>query len=608
MKKTTKANFSKTMDSSDDVVNISDVIDVIQRDQIGNSQGNDDMQLDVVEESVRSPALLLENQAAMKMRLMPWEGDTPKPYIKILEQPSTGIRFRYEIEGRSAGSIPGRRSTPDQKTYPTITIVGYTGKMSVVVSCVTAEDNPAIKPRPHPHNLVGKQNCEHGFCKVKLKGDNMTVPFQNLGIQCVKRKDVEKSLSIRKTFGVDPFNTGFAHSKTRGNFALNKVRLCFQGFILKKLEDGTTGCIPLDPVVSEPILERKATSGLNIFKMSHYSASVAGGLEMIILCDKVSKEDIQIRFFEERPDSVWEAYADFQPTQVHYQHAIYFRTPKYNNQEITEPVTVQVQLTLRNKPERGPPRDFEMLPLANVGLKRKSPQARVSEFLTVKPEKRSKTVSPSLKKCIKTEPRLSPFGMSGGSVSPNPYFCALSTSPQPGPSYQQYRSGSPMIQEIIYNIPLDQYQPSLQNPYEFPQPLKVHNEFQSPSRIQMDAIFLENPPLLPYQQATATGIQFQSVGPGVYQSPAGLNLLTEENSFLNLDSQRLLAPGTDFGTSELINAVLDHKLSQELKEGLEISALSPEPDREESSGTTDSFTELARDIQTLNEMCKPRFN
>ena len=40
---------------------------------------------------------------------------------------------------------------------------------------------------------------------------------------------------------------------------------------------------------------------------------------MILLCDKVPKEDIQIRFFEPRGDSAWEAYADFQPAQVHHQ-------------------------------------------------------------------------------------------------------------------------------------------------------------------------------------------------------------------------------------------------------------------------------------------------
>lgn len=65
-----------------------------------------------------------------------------KPYVKITEQPAgKALRFRYECEGRSAGSIPGVNSTPENKTYPTIEIVGYKGRAVVVVSCVT-KDQP----------------------------------------------------------------------------------------------------------------------------------------------------------------------------------------------------------------------------------------------------------------------------------------------------------------------------------------------------------------------------------------------------------------------------------------------------------------------------------
>lgn len=62
------------------------------------------------------------------------------PYASILEQPaSKALRFRYECEGRSAGSIPGANSTSDNKTYPTIQIANYVGRAVVVVSCVTKD-------------------------------------------------------------------------------------------------------------------------------------------------------------------------------------------------------------------------------------------------------------------------------------------------------------------------------------------------------------------------------------------------------------------------------------------------------------------------------------
>lgn len=65
-------------------------------------------------------------------------------YVKITEQPaSKALRFRYECEGRSAGSIPGVYSAPENKTFPSIQVVGYRGRAVVVVSCVT-KDSPYV--------------------------------------------------------------------------------------------------------------------------------------------------------------------------------------------------------------------------------------------------------------------------------------------------------------------------------------------------------------------------------------------------------------------------------------------------------------------------------
>lgn len=63
------------------------------------------------------------------------------------------------------------------------------------------------------------------------------------------------------------------------------MRLCFQVF----LEGAEKGKFtqPLAPVVSDIIFDKKAMSDLIICKMSHCSASVAGGQEIILLCEKV---------------------------------------------------------------------------------------------------------------------------------------------------------------------------------------------------------------------------------------------------------------------------------------------------------------------------------
>jgi len=49
-----------------------------------------------------------------------------KPWVEVIEQPkSTAMRFRYQCEGRSAGTILGVNATIAQKTYPSIR-VSYT--------------------------------------------------------------------------------------------------------------------------------------------------------------------------------------------------------------------------------------------------------------------------------------------------------------------------------------------------------------------------------------------------------------------------------------------------------------------------------------------------
>jgi c-Rel proto-oncogene protein len=71
-----------------------------------------------------------------------YQEETLLPYVIIETQPAPReLRFRYECEGRFAGSIPGANSTPQNKTYPTIKLMNYTGRAFVYVSCVT-EDFP----------------------------------------------------------------------------------------------------------------------------------------------------------------------------------------------------------------------------------------------------------------------------------------------------------------------------------------------------------------------------------------------------------------------------------------------------------------------------------
>uniref|UniRef100_A0A3P8UBC1 V-rel avian reticuloendotheliosis viral oncogene homolog B n=1 Tax=Amphiprion percula TaxID=161767 RepID=A0A3P8UBC1_AMPPE len=213
----------------------------------------------------KSSAVSSQNQGDTEML----ERILEKPKMVVVEEPKDrGMRFRYECEGRSAGSILGASSTDSNKTQPAIER-GFT----VTVSLVTKD----LPHRPHPHCLVGK-DCPNGsgICKVT---------FANLGIQCVRRRELDISLQKRRNQNIDPFQTG--HSKGIEDMDMNSVRLCFQCEL--EWDDGRKDS--LSPVVSKPIYDKKATttSQLKICLLNQYRGSCTGKTEIYMLCDKVQK-------------------------------------------------------------------------------------------------------------------------------------------------------------------------------------------------------------------------------------------------------------------------------------------------------------------------------
>ncbi|KAM3824988.1 transcription factor p65 isoform 2-T2 [Vipera latastei] len=273
------------------------------------------------------------------------------PMVEIIEQPKQrGMRFRYQCEGRLAGSIPGERSTDTTKTHPTIKIHNYQGPGKVRISLVTKE----APHRPHPHDLVGK-DCREGYYEAELSPERSIHSFQNLGIQCVRKRDLEKAVAKRIDTGNNPFSVPMEELK--GDYDLNAVRLCFQVWIR---DTGTGHLIQLPLVVSQPIYDNRApnTAELKICRVNRNSGTCLGGDEIFLLCDKVQKEDIEVRFFKDS----WEAKGSFSQADVHRQVAIVFKTPPYAEQAIREPVTVQMQLHRPSDKEVSGSMEFRYLP------------------------------------------------------------------------------------------------------------------------------------------------------------------------------------------------------------------------------------------------------
>ncbi|XP_066466351.1 transcription factor p65 isoform X2 [Tiliqua scincoides] len=272
------------------------------------------------------------------------------PFVEIIEQPKQrGMRFRYQCEGRLAGSIPGERSTDTTKTHPTIKIHNYVGPGKVRISLVTKE----APHRPHPHDLVGK-DCKEGYYEAELVPERSIHSFQNLGIQCVRKRDLDKAIAKRVETSNNPFNV--PAEELKGDYDLNAVRLCFQVWI----RDTASGhLVPLPLVTSQPIYDNRApnTAELKICRVNRNSGSCLGGDEIFLLCDKVQK-DIEVRFFKDS----WEAKGSFSQADVHRQVAIVFKTPPYMDQALREPVTVQMQLRRPSDKEVSGPMEFRYLP------------------------------------------------------------------------------------------------------------------------------------------------------------------------------------------------------------------------------------------------------
>ncbi|KAH0615883.1 hypothetical protein JD844_026485 [Phrynosoma platyrhinos] len=315
------------------------------------------------------------------------------PYLQIVEQPKQrGFRFRYVCEGPSHGGLPGASSEKNKKSYPQVKICNYTGTAKVIVQLVTNGKQVHL----HAHSLVGK-HCEQGVCTVNAGPKDMVVGFPNLGILHVTKKRVldtletrmidackkgynpgllihpdlgyiqvegggERQLSVSSFYKQEREIIHQAALQQTKEMDLSVVRLMFTAFL-----PDSTGSFTrrLQPVLSDPIYDSKApnASNLKIVRMDRTAGCVTGGEEIYLLCDKVQKDDIQIRFYEEdETGGVWEGFGDFSPTDVHRQFAIVFKTPKYRDVNITKPASVFVQLRRKSDLETSEPKPFLYYP------------------------------------------------------------------------------------------------------------------------------------------------------------------------------------------------------------------------------------------------------
>jgi len=126
------------------------------------------------------------------------------------------------------------------------------------------------------------------------------------------------------------------------NVNLNAIRLAFQGFL-----DATgSSPIPLEPLVTQVIKDKKAYCDLAIVDISDNWSPVEGGKKILLFSKKICRTDIEVHisYTNTATHETKTFKAPFKASDVHEQCGISFRTPPFPEQDINSQILTQLCL------------------------------------------------------------------------------------------------------------------------------------------------------------------------------------------------------------------------------------------------------------------------
>ncbi len=85
-------------------------------------------------------------------------------------------------------------------------------------------------------------------------------------------------------------------------------------------------------MISSSIDYLNLSNGLKILRSSRLNGSLNGNDELFLFCSSFDPNDIEVEFFQLKNDTEisWRVFAQIDRTEIHYNCALVFRTPKYN--------------------------------------------------------------------------------------------------------------------------------------------------------------------------------------------------------------------------------------------------------------------------------------
>ncbi|KAG5679309.1 hypothetical protein PVAND_008886 [Polypedilum vanderplanki] len=306
--------------------------------------------------------------------------------LKIIEEPKTIFRFRYETEMQGPhGMIQAKQHNKNQKVFPTVALENFDGNEEVMIRCTLHQyknENNEEVDFLHPHKLimrsggseVEKNGHDPHYVKVTRQND-FTAVFQGLGIIQTKKDQMEQvfyqKLREEKEFEVhrqvteeeDRIIKDTIRELMRKKININQVRLGYTAYIRNPLNNTWTQLC--GPIFSSVINNKKSgkVGDLKICRMSTHTSEADGNQEIFMFVSKVDKNTIKVRFYETEDGEpygkiIWSCDGKFSPSDVHHQFGIVLKTPPYKDRFINSNVKVFIQLCRSSDGETSEPLEF----------------------------------------------------------------------------------------------------------------------------------------------------------------------------------------------------------------------------------------------------------
>lgn len=158
---------------------------------------------------------------------------------------------------------------------------------------------------------------------------------------------------------INPFDLS-VHGDDDLNRDIHEVRLCFQ--VIYNLDPTNRAHrAQFEPIVSQPITSKP---DVTLYDISDIYSPASGGKKIMIFCDKITKGDIEIRFYEEDANETQTliGLGVFQLHNVHRNVAIAFNTPAYQLKPVDKRTDVFIEMVRKSDNERSNRMLFHYVP------------------------------------------------------------------------------------------------------------------------------------------------------------------------------------------------------------------------------------------------------